>query len=264
MVTEAGKKGLSTLSIRFGNIGWDSETAHGNALDFQALILNGCLSIGKALELPSWNFECTPVDFASKALVTLASDSATLKEGNVLNCVQDGFTPFKDIFQYLNTVSGRRLSAVNFESWSRALEDAMVSSNNDSVTALFSFVSGLENCQSYLRNVPRLDCSVFDATLAKIDSPLKRSGLVGKSYYETYFKSIVPAGTAVDLDVGENGTGTSPIDIDFETRPKSNGIEGRVDEMGGQIDAVVGKVNAIEGSVDELKEMMSQMMKMMG
>merc|ERR1711865_503177 len=74
LVTQASSKGLSTLSIRFGNIGWDSVTAHGNALDFQALIIKGCLCVGKVLDLQSWNCECTPVDFAAKSLVSLASD----------------------------------------------------------------------------------------------------------------------------------------------------------------------------------------------
>lgn len=197
LVTEASTKGLPTLSIRYGNIGWNSLTAHGNALDFQALILNGCLRLGKCIDIPNWNFECTPIDFASKALVSLSSDADILKEGNVLNCVQDGFTPFDDIFQVLGGVMGHHLPAANFESWSKVLEDKAFNANDDSVTALFSFVSGLEDCQSYLKNVPRLDCSVFDASLAKVGSALKRSGLVSKSYFETYFKSISLVNNAV-------------------------------------------------------------------
>mmetsp|Transcript_10192 Transcript_10192/g.18612 ORF Transcript_10192/g.18612 Transcript_10192/m.18612 type:complete len:1403 (-) Transcript_10192:641-4849(-) len=203
MVTEANAKGLSTLAIRFGNIGWDSATAHGNALDFQALIVKGCLRVGKALDLESWNFECTPVDFASKSLVALASDAGALKEGFVLNCVQDDFTPFKNIFQYLSGVSGSPLPAVNFESWSSALEETAMGANDDSVMALFSFIAGMEDCQSYLKNVPKLDCSAFDATLEKIGSPLKRKGLVSKSYFETYLRSIVSAGDRVDIQVND-------------------------------------------------------------
>jgi len=215
LVTQASTQGLSTLAVRFGNIGWDSVTAHGNALDFQAMILNGCLHVGKALDLPSWNFECTPVDFASKSLISLASDEETLKEGHVLNCVQDGFTPFKDVFQYLSGVAGRQLPAVKFESWANVLEDAAMGTNDDSVTALFSFISGLEDCQSYLKNVPILDCSVFDATLEKIGAPLKRKDLVSKSYYETYFRSILPTGNDAEINVNDavpfDPTGNDPI-----------------------------------------------------
>mmetsp|Transcript_43190 Transcript_43190/g.73651 ORF Transcript_43190/g.73651 Transcript_43190/m.73651 type:complete len:775 (-) Transcript_43190:133-2457(-) len=216
LVTEASAKGLSMLAIRFGNIGWDSVTAHGNALDFQALILNGCLQIGKALDLPSWNFECTPVDFASKALVSLASDAETLQKGFVLNCVQDGFTPFKDVFQYLAAIAGRQLPTANFKSWSAALEDAAMGANDDSVTALFSFVSGLEDCQSYLKNVPKLDCGIFDDTLEKIGFQLNRKDLVSKAYYETYFRSILPTGDdveniAIDDAVPFDPSGSGPL-----------------------------------------------------
>lgn len=196
LVTEASTKGLSTLTIRFGNIGWDAVTAHGNALDFQAMILNGCLRIGKVLDLPNWNFECTPVDFASKALLSLASHEGTLQKGFVLNCVQDAFTPFRDIFQYLSGVVGRHLPTAKYDSWATALEDAAMM-GDDSVTALFSFISGLEDCQSYLKDVPTLDCSVFDATLKEVGSPLKRNGLVSKSYFETYFRSTTNAAIEV-------------------------------------------------------------------
>ena len=203
LVTEACTKGLPTLSIRYGNIGWNSVTAHGNALDFQAMILNGCLRLGKSIDLPKWNFECTPIDFASNALISLASDANLLKEGHVLNCVQDGFTPFEDIFQVLAGVVGYHLPASNFERWSKTLEDAAFSANDDSIAALFSFVSGLEDCKSYLQNVPQLDCTVFDASLKRIGSPLKRSGLVSTSYLEKYFKSIVQADSAVIVDKSE-------------------------------------------------------------
>ena len=203
LVTEASTKGLPTLSIRYGNIGWNSLTAHGNSLDFQAMILNGCLRLGKAIDLPNWKFECTPIDFASKALISLASDADLLKEGHVLNCVQDGFTPFTDIFQVLGGVVGHHLPASNFEQWSKTLEDAAFSANDDSIAALFSFVSGLEDCQAYLQNVPQLDCSVFDASLKRIDSPLKRTGLVNKSYLEKYFKTIVQPDNAVMCGTSE-------------------------------------------------------------
>eukprot|EP00956_Cyclotella_meneghiniana_P020988 scaffold37679_cov76-Cyclotella_meneghiniana.AAC.2 len=210
LVTEASKKGLPTISIRFGNIGWDSLTAHGNALDFQALVINGCLRLGKSINLSQWNFECTPVDFASKALVSLSSDSDLMREGHVLNCVQDGFTPFKEIFQILDSAANHPLTCVNFESWFKALEENAFNADDESVTALFSFVSGLDDCESYLRHVPRLDCSVFDASLKKCGSKLKRNGLVNKSYFQTYLKSILPTVSTVIVD--SNGSDVVPFD----------------------------------------------------
>ena len=213
-MTEASTKGLSTLSIRFGNIGWDSKSGLGNALDFQALILNGSQRVGKALNLPDWNFECTPVDFASKALVALASDSATLKEGHVLNCVQDGFTPFEDVFKFLGGTAGHQLPAVTFKAWASAIEEAAMGAHDDSISALFSFISGLEDCQSYLQNVPVLDCSIFDGTLEKIGSSLQRKSLVNKTYYQSYFRSSIVTTSSDESETGDavpfDPTGTGP------------------------------------------------------
>ena len=224
LVTEATTRGLPALSIRFGNIGWDSSTAAGNALDFQALVINGCLRLGKVPNLKGWNFECTPVDFASRAMISLASDAGTLKKGHVLNCVQDGFTLFEEVFRRLSGVGGRVLSAVDFDSWSGALEEAAIGGANaedaSALTALFSFISGLEDAKSYLINVPQLDCSVFDATLAEIGSPLKRSSQVGHAYFLTYFSSVLPTdgqidfgatSEAVPFDPSGSGTPTGPL-----------------------------------------------------
>ncbi|KAL3773203.1 hypothetical protein ACHAWO_006325 [Cyclotella atomus] len=212
LVTEASAKGLPTLSIRYGNIGWDSVTAHGNALDFQALILNGCMRLGKTIDLPNWNFECTPIDFASNALVTLASDADILKEGNVLNCVQDGFTSFHDIFQVLGGVTGSSLSPTSFESWSKMLEETAFSASDDSITALFSFVSGLEDCQTYLQNL-EVDWQLSEA-----------NGLVNKPYFEAYFKSILP----VDKEVAVNLSEAVPFDENGTTNTSSGPLAGKI------------------------------------
>jgi NADP-dependent 3-hydroxy acid dehydrogenase YdfG len=151
----------------------------------------------------------------------------------VLNCVQDGFTPFKDVFRYLGTVSGGQLPASKFETWSKVLEEAAMGANSDaSVTALFSFISGLEDTQSYLKNVPKLDCSVFDATLEKIGSPLKRDGLVSQSYYETYFRSILPKDT-VEVKSGD----AVPFD--------PNGSEPAAGPLAGQVAVVTGASSGI-------------------
>lgn len=216
LVGEANKIGLPTLALRFGNIGWSSKTAIGNALDYQVMMLGGCINIGKTLTLPGWKFECTPIDFASKALIALASDVDTLKKGSVLNCVQDGFTPSSDVFACLNSVSGRHYPSVNFATWSKLLEDATTGAHDDSVMALYAFIAGLEDGESYLTKMPTLDCSVFDATLQRIDPSLVRQGAVNKFYFENYFRSVLPSSVEKDVEVTDGAvsfdpTGTCPV-----------------------------------------------------
>eukprot|EP00569_Conticribra_weissflogii_P007712 CAMPEP_0171335648 /NCGR_PEP_ID=MMETSP0878-20121228/5495_1 /TAXON_ID=67004 /ORGANISM="Thalassiosira weissflogii, Strain CCMP1336" /LENGTH=1371 /DNA_ID=CAMNT_0011836963 /DNA_START=214 /DNA_END=4329 /DNA_ORIENTATION=- len=215
LVLEANKHGLPTLAIRFGNIGWDSNTLIGNSLDYQAMILNGCIRLGKAPGINGWNFECTPVDFASKALIHLATDSETLRKGYTLNCVQDGFTPSTEVFQFLNNVANRRILSDSFDSWSRTvLDNATSGTPDDSVTALFSLISGIEDFESYVTKIPKLDCSVFDATLEKIGAPIKRAGIVGKAYYEKYFRSVMDSGFEIvnaDEAIPFDPSGAAPM-----------------------------------------------------
>lgn len=238
LVTEAASRGLPALSIRFGNIGWDSSTAHGNALDFQAMILNGCLRMGKVPNIPNWNFECTPVDFASNALVALASNGGVMREGHVLNCVQDGFTPFGDVFRRLGEVAGCQLPAADLASWSVALEDAVAANDDDpAVAALLSFVMGLDDCESYLTNVPRLDCSVFDALLTKIGSELGRSGIVDGAYFETYFSSIPTSVQTTGKDVGVRSGDAVPFD--------PSGVVPATGPLAGQVAVVTGASSGI-------------------
>ncbi len=156
------------------------------------MVLTGCIRLGKTPGIDGWNFECTPVDFASKSLIYLATDSETLKKGFTLNCVQDGFTPSTEVFQFLNNIDNRRISSVSFESWSKiVLDNATSETADDSVTALFSLISGMEDFESYVTKIPQLDCSVFDATLEMIGAPIKRTGLIGKAYYEKFFRSVM-------------------------------------------------------------------------
>jgi nucleoside-diphosphate-sugar epimerase len=42
LVTAAHARGLPTMTIRFGNIGWHSITGLGNSLDYQGMLLSGC------------------------------------------------------------------------------------------------------------------------------------------------------------------------------------------------------------------------------
>lgn len=109
----------------------------------------------------------------------------------------------------------------------------MEANADDSVTALFGFISGLEDCQSYLINVPKLDCSVFDAKLEEIGSPLKRNEAINKAYYETYFRSISPKGA----EVNENASDAVPFD------PTATGAP--TGPLAGQVAVVTGASSGI-------------------
>ena len=118
LVTSAHQKhGLPTLTMRFGNIGWHSQTGRGNALDYQGMLLDGCARVQQRPAVEGWKMEFTPVDFAAKSLVSLSCDAGVLREGSIFHCVQDGFTPADQVFATLEKTCRRTIAEVPFEAW---------------------------------------------------------------------------------------------------------------------------------------------------
>lgn len=77
LVHEAGKRGLPVRIIRLGTISGHSVTGSTNAWDlFTALIVES-LHLGYSPDIPGWRAEMTPVDFVSKAILTLSDNTET-------------------------------------------------------------------------------------------------------------------------------------------------------------------------------------------
>ena len=69
---------LNYLDFTFsfpGNISGDSKDAYWNPVDFNLLMLQGCLQSGCAPDV-DWDVEMTPVDFVSKIIVALTQRMA--------------------------------------------------------------------------------------------------------------------------------------------------------------------------------------------
>ncbi len=71
LVSEAGKKGLSTTIYRPPLIGGHSRTGYWNDGDLLQRLLQGCVALGKAPQL-SWELDLVPVDYVSEAVSALA------------------------------------------------------------------------------------------------------------------------------------------------------------------------------------------------
>ncbi|THC94405.1 hypothetical protein EYZ11_006102 [Aspergillus tanneri] len=77
LVLEAGRRGLPVKIHRAGTISGHSKTGSANAWDlFSALIVES-INMGYAPNVEGWRAEMTPVDFVSKAIVHLATQTQT-------------------------------------------------------------------------------------------------------------------------------------------------------------------------------------------
>jgi len=77
LVLEAGRRGLPVSIIRPGTISGHSTSGSSNAWDLLNALIVESLHIGYAPEIEGWRAEMTPVDFVSKAIITLSSHKHT-------------------------------------------------------------------------------------------------------------------------------------------------------------------------------------------
>ncbi|KAJ4169698.1 hypothetical protein NW754_005846 [Fusarium falciforme] len=73
LVYEAGRRGIPVRVYRPGTITGHSHSGSTNAWDLMNAILVESLQLGRAPDVDGWFLEMTPVDFVSKAIVTLAN-----------------------------------------------------------------------------------------------------------------------------------------------------------------------------------------------
>jgi len=217
LVTQAHARGLPTITVRFGNIGWQSATGIGNVWDYQGMMLRGCGQMG--VRPQCWKqLEMSPIDFCAGALVALGGSNKLLLEGSIFNCVQNGTTCSEQVFGWMEEHGngGILTREVPFEVWKKRLEVSAVDGDTG-IAGLLAFAAGLVDGEAYLSKMAVLDCSKFDAALAAVDPSLKRKSLLEmKQYYEAFMRSnILPgspnASLAVPVDPTATGGPSGPL-----------------------------------------------------
>jgi thioester reductase-like protein len=189
LVTAAHARGLPTMTIRFGNIGWHSITGLGNSLDYQGMLLSGCRRLSSRPQTEGWKFEVTPVDFAASAMIALAGDAKLLADGAIFNCVQNGFTQADQIFEWMSTSDSKSIPAISLDAWKRRIEDSAATSEDADLTALLAFTSGLQ--EDDISIMAHLECSKFDAALVRVAPELMRQSSADMmEYYKTFWMNI--------------------------------------------------------------------------
>lgn len=76
LVLEAGRRGLPVKIHRAGTISGHSTTGASNAWDLVSAIIVESIKLGYAPDVDGWRAEMTPVDFVSKSIIHLSSQTA--------------------------------------------------------------------------------------------------------------------------------------------------------------------------------------------
>ena len=209
LVFAAHKRGLPTMCIRFGNIGWQSTTGIGNALDFQGMMINGSRRLGYRPRIDGWLLEVTPVNFAASSLVSLAIKSNYLQDGAIFNCVQSEFVEAERVFEWIADVDGVALPSLPFDEWANMV--AETTDEDSELVALKAFVMGLPEGEEFFSKLAYLDCSKFDAAISKLEPPLTR--LSGSSNVAHYYRKFFLANGGPFLSTPSN-VAAKPVSVD--------------------------------------------------
>jgi amino acid adenylation domain-containing protein/thioester reductase-like protein len=161
LVQQARQRGLPVVIYRPGNIGHHSQTATANPNDFQTLMIRGCLAAGLAPEASAWNFEMTPVDFLTNAMVRFANDQEL--NGGIFHVVQNPTVPACRVFEHL--LKGNHIQKiVPLQEWLDRLQQIAHESEDSKLEV---FVNSVEDVEGYLTDVSRYDNQKFSAALDK-------------------------------------------------------------------------------------------------
>ncbi|TQF15170.1 amino acid adenylation domain-containing protein [Myxococcus llanfairpwllgwyngyllgogerychwyrndrobwllllantysiliogogogochensis] len=129
-VWAAASRGVAVNVYRPGFIMGDSHTGVGNADDFVARFIRGCIQLGTCPDLPRQRKEFVPVDFVSRAILGIASrEGAVGKAYHLVPPRPEDSVDINDFYALLARC-GYPLSRVPYKEWvERLMRDARVADN---------------------------------------------------------------------------------------------------------------------------------------
>lgn len=114
LVYEAGRRGLPVKVYRPGTISGHSVTGSTNTYDLMNALIVESLQLGHAPDVKDWVAEMTPVDFVSKAIITLANHTGTNQ--SVYHLGDPKPIKASQIFDYLEDL-GYKTTRVPWDEW---------------------------------------------------------------------------------------------------------------------------------------------------
>ncbi|PWY89686.1 acetyl-CoA synthetase-like protein [Aspergillus sclerotioniger CBS 115572] len=114
LVLEAGRRGLPVKIHRAGTISGHSQTGAANAWDLLSALIVESIKLGCAPDVDGWRAEMTPVDFVSKAIIHLASQ--THAEQTVFHLGDPNPVDTRSVFAALSEL-GYPTKAVGWDEW---------------------------------------------------------------------------------------------------------------------------------------------------
>ena len=179
LVLEAGRRGLPVRIHRAGTISGDSETGAANAWDLFSALLVESIKLGYAPDVQGWRAEMTPVDFASKAIIHLATKTQT-DSREIFHLGDPNPVPTQEVFYMLRDL-GYPTQPIGWDDWVVLWTQIRGSVKGGDGEFTADILRGGMPTVDFLRGIVVLDNTATRPYCEIVEQPK-----VGRSLLETY------------------------------------------------------------------------------
>jgi thioester reductase-like protein len=167
LVHEAARRGMPVRILRAGTISGHSTSGSTNTYDLFNAIIVEALHIGYSPDIAEWRAEMTPVDFVSKAIVTLSNDTT---EQRVFHLGDPNPVKTQSIFDSLNEL-GYSTQRLDWEKWVQLWTEKRGSANRGSSAFTADILRGGMPTVEFLKDITVLNDAATKPALGDLKRP---------------------------------------------------------------------------------------------
>ncbi|KAF2131732.1 monomodular non-ribosomal peptide synthetase [Dothidotthia symphoricarpi CBS 119687] len=202
LALEAQRRGLPIKIHRLGTISGHSETGAANAWDLLTALIVESIRIGYYPDVKGWRAEMTPVDFVSKAIIHLSSETQT--DQTVFHIGDPDPVDISQVFDDLNHL-GYPTQPLEFEKWVALWDDKRGSAKGgDGAFTVDILRSGMPSIE-FLRDVVVLDNAKTRPLRSTVERPKVDQVLLETYTRHWYARGWLPAPPQRQDAVGGSG-----------------------------------------------------------
>ncbi|KAJ5102765.1 hypothetical protein N7532_003294 [Penicillium argentinense] len=185
LVLKAGERGLPVKIHRCGTISGHSLTGSANAWDLLTALLVESIRLGYAPDVDGWRAEMTPVDFVSKSIIHLATQTESAADQIVFHLGDPSPVNTRSVFENLKEL-GYPTESLPWEEWVALwLEKRGTSKGGDGAFTVDILRSGMPTVE-FLRGIVVLDNSLTRPFREAVERP-KVDSILLETYARHWF-----------------------------------------------------------------------------
>jgi NADP-dependent 3-hydroxy acid dehydrogenase YdfG len=168
LIREAGRRGLPVRILRLGTLSGHSTSGSTNAWDLLTALIVESLHLGYAPDVEGWRAEMTPVDFVSRAIITLSNCIHTNQR--VFHLGDPNPVDTRVLFDDLNEL-GYWTQRLEWDEWVALWTEKRGSAKGGDGAFTVDILRGGMPTVNFLKSIPVLDDAATKPALEEIQRP---------------------------------------------------------------------------------------------